>query len=230
MARRLHAQRSSRGVTLFEVLIVIALIAILTGTVVFGSGMLGSSRLRAAATLVMSSVRLASARANTTGKPTRLVFDLDAKTIALEESSSSRMLRDKKAPAGGAEAATEEEKKARSDAERILEGPRAPRAAFTPVAKFSEEPGGRPLGAGVAIVAVQSEHDDDPVTGGRAYLYFWPGGVTERGNVQLKRQGAEGGLTVSVSSLTGRAKVERGLVDLPKPRSDDEEDQGEREE
>ena len=76
----------------------------------------------------------------------------------------------------------------------------------------------------------QTDHDEDPVSGGRAYLYFWPGGLTERGHVQLKRIGAEGGLTVTVSSLTGRAKIERGLVDLPKPRGDDEEDQGEREE
>jgi hypothetical protein len=33
-----------------------------------------------------------------------------------------------------------------------------------------------------------------------------------------------------VSALTGRTRVERGRVDLPKPRSDKEEDQGEREE
>ncbi|HEV8245825.1 MAG TPA: prepilin-type N-terminal cleavage/methylation domain-containing protein [Polyangiaceae bacterium] len=228
--RRLPSR--ARGVTLFEVLIVVALIAILSGSVLFGSGMLGSSRLRAATTLIMSSVRLAAARANTSGKPTRLVFDFEAKSINLEEASSSRMLREKKAPAGGAEAATDAEKKAHAETERILEGPIAPRATFSPVKGFavdSDQPqDGRKLGAGVDFVSVQTEHDEDPVTSGRAYLYFWPGGVTERGNVQLKRQGVEGGLTVSLSSLTGRAKIEHGLVDLQKPRSDDEEDQGER--
>jgi general secretion pathway protein H len=225
---------SQRGVTLFEVLIVIALIALLGGSVVFGSGMLGSSRLRSAATLVVASIRLASTRASTNGKPTRLVFDFDAKTLSLEEASSSKMLRDKKAPAGGAEAATEAEKVAKADAERILDGPQAPLTGFTPVASFAadaEDPSkGRSLGDGVSIVAVQTDHDEEPVTGGRAYLYFWPGGITERGHVQLKRQGAEGGLTVTVNSLTGRATIVRGLVDMPEPRSEDEADQGEREE
>lgn len=224
----------ARGLTLFEVLIVVALIAVLSGSVVFGSGMLGSSRLRSAATLVVASIRLAATRANTNGKPTRLVFDFDAKTLSLEEATSSRMLRDKKAPAGGAEAATEAEKSAKAEAERILDGPQAPRASFVPVQSFAadaEDPAkGRSLGAGVDLLSVQTDHDEEPVTGGRAYLYFWPGGVTERGHVQLKRQGAEGGLTVTISSLTGRATIVKGLVDLPEPRSDEEEDQGEREE
>src|SRR5688572_14804426 len=79
---------SSRAVTLVEVLIAVALIAILSGAVLVGSGALGSSRERAAATLVMSAVRLGLARANTTGRPARLVFDLDAHKLTLEETSS----------------------------------------------------------------------------------------------------------------------------------------------
>ncbi len=220
--------------TLFEVLIVVVLIAIIGGSVLLGSGALGASRLRTAASLIVASSRLASTRANTTGRPTRLVFDFDEGTLGLEEAGSSKMLRDKKAPAGGAEAATEAEKSAKAEADKILDGPRAPKTAFTPVAGFArdtdEKTTGRELGAGVALVAVQTDHDEDPVTGGRAYLYFWPGGVTERGHVQLKRQGAEGGLTVTLNSLTGRATILKGLVDLPEPRSEDEQDQGEREE
>jgi hypothetical protein len=53
--------------------------------------------------------------------------------------------------------------------------------------------------------------------------------VTERAHIQLKRAGSEEALTVVVSALTGRTQIERGLVDLPEPRSDREEDQGERE-
>jgi general secretion pathway protein H len=231
---RFAARGSNRGMTLFEVLIVIVLIALIGGSVLLGSGVLGSSRLRSAATLVVASARLAATRANTGGKPTRLVFDFEQKTISLEEASSSRMLRDKEAPAGGAEAVTEAEKAAKAEADRILDGPQAPKARFTPVPSFAaeaEEPSkGRPFGDGVSLLAVQTDHDEEPVTSGRAYLYFWPGGITERGHIQLKRQGAEGGLTVTVSSLTGRATIVKGLVDLPEPRSDDEEDQGERDE
>ena len=224
----------ARGVTLFEVLIVIALIALLGGTVLFGSGMLGSSRIRSGATLISSAIRLAATKANTSGRPTRLVFDFDTQSLNLEEASGSRMLREKAAPAGGAEAATDLEKKARSEVEHILEGPKAARTGFSPVASFAadaaEPEKGRKLEPGIEFASVQTDHDEDPVASGRAYLYFWPGGVTERAHIQLRRKGVEGGMTVEVSSLTGRAKIETGLVDLPKPRSDDEEDQGEREE
>lgn len=232
---RVAARRPfARGLTLFEVLIGVALMALLGGSLLFGTGALGSTRLRAGATLISSSIRAAAARANTTGKPTRLVFDFDAHSIQLEEAAGSRMLREKGDPAGGAQPLTELEKRARAEVERIVEGPRAPRPQFTPVRGFaadSAEPEkGRRLEPGVELVSVQTDHDEEPVTYGRAYLYFWPGGVTERAHIQLRRRGAEGGLTVTVSSLTGRVKIESGLVDLPKPRSDDEEDQGEREE
>jgi general secretion pathway protein H len=223
-------QRGTRGMTLLEVLIVVALLALLAGSVLLGSGSLGSSRMRAAATLIASGVRLGIARANTSGKPTRLVFDLDANRLLLEEADSSRMLREKTAPAGGAEPASEAEREAKAESDRILEGPRAPRARFSPVKQFADTPEGRELGSGVDIVDVRTEHDEEAVTEGRAYLYFWPGGFTERAHVKLKRAGSEDALTVMVSALTGRTRIERGLIDLPEPRSDDEEDQGEREE
>ena len=224
-----RSRRASAGVTLLETLIVVALIAILSGTLLFGSGMLGSSRLRGSTTLIASAVRLGIARANTTGHAGRLVFDLDADRVLLEESTGSVMLREKKAPAGGAEAATEAEQQAKGESDRILEGPHAPRASFHPVKAFSETPDGRQLDKGVDLSRVQTEHDEQPVTTGRGYLYFWPGGLTERAHIQLKRPGSDDALTVIVSPLTGRTKIEKGLVDLPEPRSDKEEDQGDRE-
>jgi general secretion pathway protein H len=215
---------------LVEVLIVVALIGMLAGGVIFGSGMLGSSRLRAAATLIATAVRTGIARANTTGRPTRLVLDLDGEKVTLEEATSSRMLREKSKPAGGAQVATEAEQAAKAESDRILEGPKAPRTAFQAVPVFADTNGGRELGSGIDIVQVETEHDEEPVTSGRAYVYFWPGGVAERAHVQLRRAGEPEGLTVIVSALTGRTKVERGRIDLPRPKSDKEEDQGEREE
>jgi general secretion pathway protein H len=225
---RFRPRARRRGVTLVEVLIVVALIALLAGGTVFGSGMLRSSRLKAASTLIASGVRLGISRANSSGRPTRLVLDLDNDKVLLEEASSSVMLREKGTKAGGAEAATEEERAAKAETDRILEGPHAPRPRFTPAERFSETPEGRELGAGVDLAEVQTEHDEEPVLEGRAYIYFWPGGVTERAHVKVKRKGSDEALTVVVSALTGRTKIERGLVDMPEPRSDREEDQGER--
>jgi general secretion pathway protein H len=215
--------------TLIEVVIAIALIAILSGSLLFGKNMLVGSRVKSAATLIMSSVRLGLSRANATGRPTRLVIDLDKQQLAIEEASNSLMLREKgKDQTGGADAATAAETKARAEAERIVEGPHAARPHFGKLAgvKGSVEDlaSGRPLGKGVVIVQVRTEHDEEPIREGRAYLYFWPGGTTERAIVQLKKEGdKDASLTVVVSPLTGRAKIEKGGVDYPEPRGFDDE-------
>ena len=222
-----RARRRQRGLTLVELLIVVALIAVIGGTVLMGPGMLEGSRLKSAATLIVSGVRIGIARASTTGKPTRLSFDLDNGKVTLEEASSSVVLREHtKDASSGAAPADELEKKAHAESERILEGPHSPRPSCRPVAGFNSASGetglGRSLGGGVQFISVQTDHDDEPRTSGHAYLYFFPGGTTERASVQLKRRGDDTGLTVSVSGLTGRAKIERGRVDLPPPRSDGE--------
>jgi general secretion pathway protein H len=226
---RSQERRGQRGLTLVEVLIAIVLMGLLSGSILFGSGMVSSSRERAAATLIMTGVRIGLTRANTIGRPTRMVFDLEKERVLLEESSSSVMLREKEegeSTGAGAEAANEAEKKARSEAEKILDGPRAPRPRFTPLKQggFNNgDPKGRELGSGVEFRQVQTAHDGEPRTSGRAYLYFWPGGATERAVIQLKRSDDGGeGLSIVVSGLTGRAKIEGGRVELPEPPVDGE--------
>jgi general secretion pathway protein H len=190
-----------------------------------------STRQRSSATLIIAGVRLGMTRANATGRPVRMVFDLDGERVQLEE-TTSKMLRVKEedSTGAGAEPATEAEKKARAEAERIVEGVTKSRPVFTPVKQFGfdgDDPGaGRELQSGIEFSQIQTEHDELPRKEGRAYLYFWPGGGTERASIQIKKKGsddADDGLTVMVSRLTGRAKIERGAVELPKPRSDGDE-------
>lgn len=222
-------RRVERGLTLIEVVIAIALVGLLAGSLLFGKNMLVGSRVKGAATLIMSSVRFGLNRANATGRPARLVIDLDKKILSIEEASNSLMLVQKgKDQTGGAEAATAAEAKARADAERIIDGPKAARPRFS---KLSGVTGavedlakGRSLGDGVEIAQVRTEHDDTYVSEGRAYIYFWPGGTTERAVVQLKKAGdKDASLSVVVSPLTGRAKIEKGAAEFPEPRGVDQE-------
>lgn len=200
--------------------------AVLSGVIVSGSGMLSGTRMRAAAGLIMSSVRMAVTRANSIGRPVRLVFDLENDRLLLEE-TRGRMLRvrsDDEGAKAGAEAATEAEQQAVEYARDIVQGPRAPVPSFTPVESYAgdeDEPAlGRELGRGIRFVQIQTEHDLEPVSEGRAYLYFWPGGGTERASIQITRAGDASGLTVLVSALTGRAKLVRGRVELEEARHD----------
>ena len=83
-ARALLLRRPRRGLTLIEIVIAIALIASLSGSLLFGKNMLVGSRMKAAATLIVSSVRFGLTRANATGRPTRLVIDFDKKELSIE--------------------------------------------------------------------------------------------------------------------------------------------------
>jgi general secretion pathway protein H len=222
---------SERGFTLIELLLSIALMALLAGVIVSGSSMMSGNRLRSAAGLMVTAVRLAVTRTNVTGHSIRLAFDLDEQRLVMEE-SADRMLRvrdkDSKESEGtsaGADPATEAEKQALEYADGILKGPRAPRAKFKPTLIGSNDSSaekGRELGRSIHYRLVQTEHDSKPRTKGRAYLYFWPGGGTERAVIQLQQGEGDEVLSVLVSPLTGRAKIQRGKVDFTEPRRDED--------
>ncbi|HXS17355.1 MAG TPA: prepilin-type N-terminal cleavage/methylation domain-containing protein [Polyangiaceae bacterium] len=228
--------RRARGMTLIEILIVIALIALLLGTMVFGSGLFGGANRRAAATLIVAGVRKGLAHANTTGKPVRLALDLAGGRIVLEQASSKEAF-------VGEEAEEEEEEDPSAaalmlaDAEALAEqvlsggGKHDPGFATVDVLGQDGEGPGRWVGSGVKIVKVQTEHDEDPLVDGIAYVYFWPGGMTERAIVQIATSSNdESGLTIEISPLTGRAEIKRGLLDFPESRFGSDDAFSEREE
>lgn len=226
---RQHRRSRARGLTLVEVLIVIALIGLLSGAAVFGSGMLAGSRQREAAMLIVTGVRLGMTHANSTGRPVRLVFDLDHNTVNLQETNGRMLVVKEKGAStgGGAAPATSAERQAKEESERILNGPRPPRPTFTPVKSFDSDvknpSKGRSLGRDIEFREVQTEHDGEPRRKGDAYLYIWPGGETERAVIQIHEKGHDSdddGLTVVVSPLTGRAAIRRGRVDLDTLKAD----------
>ena len=229
-ARVARRRATGRGMTLIEVLISIALVALLTGGVLMGLGVLGGARLRLSATSITAAVRVAYNHASAASRPTRLVFDLDARKVWLEESDKSTMLLRKNELAGGAAAATDVEAEAIAAGARIIEGARAPRPGFRPASAFGfENDSGRSekqLEDGVRFLSVEVAHDDASVEQGRAYLYFWPGGQTERAAIQLglgDQPKDDDIVTIVVSPLTGKPTVESGRVAMPRPREEREE-------
>jgi len=208
--------------TLIELLIVIALIAIFAGTLLFGTGVFGGAEQRAAASLVVVGVRKGLARANATGMPVRLTLDFETKRVVLEESSSVLALRE--APLKKNE--TQADRilaQAEKESDQIVAGPVPHRPEFHALDILGQDGDslGRQFGSKTELRLVQTEHDEEPVTSGRAHLFFWPGGVTERAVVQIG-QGDNDGLTVVISPLTGRARIERGRIDLPEGKLGDE--------
>ncbi|WP_437857685.1 pilus assembly FimT family protein [Sorangium sp. So ce363] len=221
-------RRRTRGLTLVEVLITVTVIALISGSVMLGMGAVTSARLKRSAALLAGAVRVAYAHANAKSKPVRLVFDFEERMIVLEESAGD-LLVERNDRAGGAAAATEAEKAATAEAEAILKGPRAPRPSFEPAKVFGFNPEkdrpGKELSSGVRFLQVETGHQDEPVTEGRAYLYFWPGGQTEHAAIQLSLGGGEtedAVMTVLVSPLTGKTDIRKGKASMPRPRDDAE--------
>jgi len=218
---------AERGLTLIEVMVVVILVAVVTTGIVAGSGQLASARLKRATTTTASAVKVAYVRATATSKSVRIVFDIDEGKIWLEEATQPMLVQqrgtvDKTGTGGSADPATEAEKVAVAEGERIIKGPQAARAAFRPVKapgfedaekSHAETAAGRELGRNITLRSVQTTHDQEPKTSGRAYLYFWPGGQTERASIQLRvGTSVEDSETLSlvVSPLTGKTTVKNG--------------------
>lgn len=230
-SRRRRRGAPSRAMTLIEVLIVMALIALILGAVVIGSGQMASSRLRHSSTMITGAVRVAFSRASASSKTVRLVMDFEESAIWLEEGDQPHLVQSKdKSGAGGAAAATVAEQQALEESSRILSGPTAPRTAFKEIDAMgltASEPGKghKPLERGVKFRQVQTAHDDEPKKEGRAYLYFWSGGQTERAAIQLTMGGeddAKRAVTLMVAPLTGRVTIKDGAAPLPNPEDDKE--------
>jgi general secretion pathway protein H len=220
-----------RGLTIIEIMVVIALMAVITGVAVAGSMQLPSARLRRSATMIASAVKVAYTRATATSRDLRLVMDLEQQTVWLEESDSPMLAQTKdKTGTGGADAVTKAEQQALDEGSKIVKGPPVPKPRFKAIDAYGfgdveGGKGGKPLQRGITFRSVQATHDDAARTSGRAYLYFWPGGRTERAAIQLRigdSASDDQTLTLVVSPLTGKVAVKNGAIDLQIPTDDNQ--------
>ena len=212
--------------TLVEVLLVLAIVGVASALGILGTGVADSARLRRSSVLIASAVRVAYGHANATSKVVRLVFNFEQRTVAIEESSGQLWLA-KNERTGGAQAATEAERRGLEEAEAILKGPRAPRPSFRPVKAFgfSVDKGltGKALERNIRFSQIETSHQDEVIKSDQAYLYFWPGGQTERASITLSVGGSTLDadlVTVLISPLTGKADIRKGKVAMLRPRDD----------
>lgn len=202
---------SSRGFTLIElgmvigILVLVAAIAVPSLEAVFGV------KTREEVTRVAGSIRAMYGESVLSGRTCRLVFDLEEKAYwpecaegtvrvaAKEESLRGQRVEEKARDFRG----TEDEKQARSEVEA--------KNAFA--AYGADLAPRRNLREGVSFESVWTQHQTEPYTKGKAYLYFFPGGRSERAYLHVG-DGSDT-WTIIVSPATGRTRVLPEKVPVP---------------
>ena len=201
--------KSTSGFTLIEVILVVAIIAVVVTGATFGLGAVTRTRLRSASFRVMSAARFAYNRAITQGTTTRLHFDFEKNTMAVEESQTPVTLATGDELDAETGDAVDPWDLARSRLEKPLDPP-ALRSPFQPITnangKELERYTAQPLGDGISMHALITPHEPEKRTDGEGSVYFFPGGLTERAVIQL-RDSSDTVYSVEIHPLTGNARI-----------------------
>jgi general secretion pathway protein H len=218
--------QDARGFTLIEVMIAMALVALMVVAGVVGVRSLAKSDLRSTATRMAGAIRYLFDRASTTGRVHRLVLDFETGKYWAEVTDDAFIL--------GAGKETEDTRK--REAEKIAKEEEAQRIAdekdafygnqipsrylpkpFVPKrAKFDafREMAVKPitLRSSVMFADIYTPRLALPLTEGKGYLYFFPMGMTEAAVIHLSDKKAETFYTLIVHPLTGRVSVKNSFV------------------
>jgi prepilin-type N-terminal cleavage/methylation domain-containing protein len=200
---------TKRGFTLIEVILVIAIIAAVVTGATFGLGAITRARLRSSAFKVTSAARFAYSRSLTQGTTTRILFDFEKNTMAIEETDTPVTLATDDQLEADPGQAVDPWDLARARLEKPLDAVR-PNSPFHPITnqrgKVLKRYTAQPVGDGISIQALITPHETDKRTDGEGSLYFFPGGLTEHAVVQLS-DSSETVYSVEIHPLTGNARI-----------------------
>lgn len=203
MPRGRSHKRRARGVTLIELIIVIAILVMMLGLGVSGLQNLASTELRTQTNKLSVAIRHTYNRSVATGFFMRMTLDVSTDSYHVEASNDPIFL-----VAKGDErmARDEQERREREDEEGIKRVTTGPKFQLDPViAKVTME-------KGIVIDSVLIGGQDYPVTGGVAYLHFFPNGYVEPAMIYTS-DGDEEFRTLVVNPLTGKVTQKVGKVD-----------------
>lgn len=223
---------AASGFTLLEIMIVLAIVALMSVASVRGFRSITRADLRSSTAKVSGAIKLLFDRASTTGKHHRLVIDLDQGRLWAEVSDDRFFI--------PRDAETDQERRAREGKE-AEEDEEAQRKREEAAERAGRDTGGSlPMGSSfdmskldvgefrpkrarfaafkeVAIKpmtlknakfhSVYTPRVTDPITSGRAYIYFFPLGQTEPAIVTLSDESGDTIYSLVVHPITGRVRV-----------------------
>lgn len=227
------ARRPSQGgFTLIEIFIVMAIVALISSLGIKGFRSLARSDLRASASRLSGSMRFLFDRASTTGKTHRLVLDLEGgrywaevsddkffsprdaespeaamrrETLEAEEDEEATARRERTAQVSATKYGAAASSDSSFDAAKLEVGEFKPkRARFAAFKDLVLKPVKL---KNTLLRSVFTPRISEPLTSGRAYIYFYPLGQTEAAIVTLSDKDGETIYSLVSHPVTGRVKI-----------------------
>jgi prepilin-type N-terminal cleavage/methylation domain-containing protein len=198
MKHRSTLPEVSRGFTLVELLVVIALIGLVTLVSLPTVSSMFQVSLGTASREIATTIKEAYNSAMITGKVHRVAYDLKEHQYWVESGPTTTLL--------DTEATREKEERRRKfktsiDAE---EAPSSPFGIDKSVTRSKKS-----LPRGVEFEDILSERDKEPLSEGTAYTHIFPSGITERTLIHLKDT-QKHQLTLVVETITGKTRMLNG--------------------
>jgi len=235
------ARRNQRGLTLIEVVIVLAIAAMAVGIAIGALNSLTDASLKSTSIELIGAMKYSYDRAIMERRTQRLSIDMDkglywidftADPFALsaerDRGREGEKADDDDPRKGGKKGAKDEEKRsiftddkdaAKKEVEAVLEGGKA--ASFE-----SDDESGKPrsLPSDVKVSKVWSGHQEEAFTSGIARIFFFSGGWTEPAQIELTDGDAF--VTLKLYPLTGRVRTYDKELEVPKPQDNDGREEG----
>lgn len=221
--------RSKRGFTLFELIVAIAIVALIMGLVIGGMDRYLETDMKTASNKLGSTIRYLYNKSVTEGLYMRLVFDITERTYWVEATRDPFLLTTQEADKDKKEEKKKEEekqKKAEEEAKAAEEGAPAEevpegtiekstgqipkleikKPQFSQVESFLLKP--TKLPDNIYFKDVITEHQPAPQEGGEATINFFPNGYVEHAIVNLRDEDDEIHYSLETNPITGQVKIE----------------------
>lgn len=202
MAQRFR-RRGERGLTLLELIIVIGILVMLMGFGISGLGNMSSTQLRTQTNKMAAALRHTYSRSVATGLYMRMVLDLDADRYWVEASPTPVFLVREEDERMVEAIEKQKEDDAEEGVQRIETGPRFQADHVIPPVAMEK---------GIQIDSVQIAGQTYPISGGKAYVHFFPNGFAEP-TIFYTSDGDGEYRTLLLNPLTGKVTHRGGKAD-----------------
>lgn len=203
-----------KGFTLIEVMIVVAIVVTLS---VMGAGLLKNtfrSKSRELSWRMASTIKYLYNSAITENQTVRLVLDFESNSywaeataekflLEKEENVAAKLALPDEKKSTTEETKTEGETAGEGEAEESAVEPIEPTfgSIETPLLEI------RQLPAGLYLKDVYTSHDREPLTSGKAYIYFFQNGSAEAAVINFKDGADEKHLSIRINPFNGEADI-----------------------